>query len=121
MPGKGWAGAAWAAGQTTEGLDFWNAILDAAGFKYVPKWRWAGHWHQPPNWTPSRFGQQVQFVANGGLDGIDWVKAFGNIVGNAVEDFAYGYAGSKSNHHYVNALNDYGHNRPFGLGSGPLL
>lgn len=111
----------WAVSQSTEALDFWNAILDAAGWQYQKKWFWAGHWYQRPDWTPSRIGQQIQFVADGGLEGIDWKRLFGNLIGNQVEDFIFGKFSSSGNEKILDAWNKMGLHRPVGIGAGPAM
>lgn len=111
-----------AAHTVTENLDLWNALVEAAGWKYSPHRGGAGFWQRDPALSDVRFWQQWHYMVDqGGWQNIEADAALRNMLANWLEDLSYGLASRFSNRGYLRALQHAGLFRPVGLGTGPAL
>lgn len=108
-----------AAHTVTESLDVWNALAEAAGFRYTPHRGGAGFWRRDPGLSDVRFAQQWHYLVDqGGWRNIEANAALRNLLYNWLEDVSYGMASRYSNRGFLRALEQAGLSRPVGIGAG---
>ena len=109
------------AGSGTEGLDFWNAVLDALGFKYVKRRDGPGWWDRAPTLGDNRFWQQWEYLKNYGLKNLDLNQLLRNLIYNYLEDLGYGKLSQLHNNSYLDMQEKYGQRPIVGIGTGPVF
>lgn len=118
--GKPWVNALLST--ITEGLDLWNVVVEASGWKYVPHRGGAGFWQRNPDLADERFWQQWDwFIDDGHWRDVDGEALARGLVEEALEDWFYGKFNSTGNRKWLDAMDRFGFSRPHGPTVGPVF